>query len=161
MARTQDGIVIHVNRGRGGGRKKKCPFCKRGDVSKLCDFPVQHGKTCDAAMCDSCATTLRSQETDLGHGLTKLNDTYDVCPIHKDAASALGAGVPSAGVGESGRAPLPPGAGNLSLRESEVAVSSQRARELAPASRDSKAGRVFHQQDGEVTKAYYAELNRL
>jgi hypothetical protein len=66
------GAIIHINRGR-GGKKKTCPFCKRGSVSKLCDFPVGNGKTCDAEMCDQCAT-LR------GHY------TVDVCPIHKSQA---------------------------------------------------------------------------
>lgn len=144
-----------------GGRKKKCPFCKAYHVSKLCDFPMQHGKTCDAEICDNCATTLHSQETDLGHGLTKLNDTYDVCPIHKAAAQALAASVPSPGAAEPGAFVLPASEGDLPAGEGTATASSQRTRGLAPATGDSKAARVFHQQDGEVTRAYYAELNRL
>jgi hypothetical protein len=75
------GSVIHINYGR-GGRKKQCPFCKKGHVEKLCDFPIGHGKTCDAGMCSHCATTLGRQTTDIGSGFKRLNDTKDVCPIH-------------------------------------------------------------------------------
>jgi hypothetical protein len=80
------GAVIHINRGRGGGKKKLCPFCKKGWVSKLCDFPVGNGKTCDAEICDQCATNRGYQNTPYGKGtdLVRLNDTVDVCPIHKD-----------------------------------------------------------------------------
>jgi hypothetical protein len=78
------GTVIHINRGR-GGKKKPCPFCKRGWVSKLCDYPIGNGKTCDAEICDRCATQLGHQNTPYGEGtsLVRLNDTIDVCPIHK------------------------------------------------------------------------------
>lgn len=79
----KDGAIIHVNRGR-GGRKQECKFChQKYSEGKLCDFPIEHGKTCDAAMCKDCARTLGRQETDAGHGLKKLNDTIDVCPIHR------------------------------------------------------------------------------
>ncbi len=78
-----NGEVIHINRGRSGGKKKPCPFCKRGLVSKLCDYPVGSGKTCDAEMCDQCKTTLGSQETEFAPGFKRMNDTLDVCPIHK------------------------------------------------------------------------------
>jgi hypothetical protein len=78
-----DGTVVHLNIGRGGGRRKPCPFCKKGRVTKECDYPIGHGKTCDASMCDSCATNLGGQHTKMGNGFTKLNDTKDVCPIHK------------------------------------------------------------------------------
>ena len=80
--KTADGTVIHVNRGR-GGKKKLCPFCKRGSVSKLCDFPIGNGKTCDAEICDGCARTLGRQDVEIGHGMKRLNDTLDVCPIHR------------------------------------------------------------------------------
>jgi hypothetical protein len=78
------GAVIHINRGR-GGKKKQCPFCRRGWVSKLCDFPVGDGNTCDAEMCDHCATLRGHQNTPYGKGtdLVWLNDTVDLCPIHK------------------------------------------------------------------------------
>jgi hypothetical protein len=78
-----NGAVIHINRGRSGERKKLCPFCKRGQVAKLCDFPLGDGKTCDAEMCDHCASTRGGQHTDIGGGFTKLNDTLDYCPKHK------------------------------------------------------------------------------
>ena len=82
-----NGEVIHVNRGRMGG-KFQCKFCHcnaKKEDAKLCDFPVGNGKTCDAQMCSSCAMTLGSQQTDIGHGMKKLNDTIDVCPIHRTA----------------------------------------------------------------------------
>jgi hypothetical protein len=82
--RTQDGTVIHVNRGASGGKKKICRFCRTGKVEKLCDFPIGHGRTCDAEICASCATTKGTQHTDVGHGLKRLNDTFDVCPIHSN-----------------------------------------------------------------------------
>lgn len=75
------GSTIHINRS--GGRKKECPFCRKGWVSKLCDFPIGHGKTCDAPMCDACATRMGRQETQLGGGFSRPNDTKDFCPIHK------------------------------------------------------------------------------
>lgn len=82
--RTEDGTVVHINRGRSAGRLMKCKFCNRNYRNgKLCDFPVGSGKTCDAAMCGDCATTLGSQETDVGNGMKRLGDTRDVCPIHK------------------------------------------------------------------------------
>jgi hypothetical protein len=80
--KSDDGTIIHINRGR--GKKKTCPFCKRGTVSKLCDFPVGNGKTCDAEMCDQCATRKGFQDTPLAPGLKRINDTVDVCPIHKN-----------------------------------------------------------------------------
>lgn len=78
------GAVIHINCGR-GKKAKPCPFCKVRPVSKLCDFPVGNGKTCDAEMCDHCATLRGHQNTPYGEGstLVRLNDTVDVCPIHK------------------------------------------------------------------------------
>jgi hypothetical protein len=79
----KDGTVIHVNRGR-SRKKLTCKFCRAiYTEGKLCDFPIGHGKTCDAAMCDRCGTTMGVQKTDIGHGMKKLNDTVDYCPIHK------------------------------------------------------------------------------
>ena len=82
--KTADGTVIHVNHGRGGGRKKKCPFCKREDVEKLCDFPVGNGKTCDAEICRRCSTTIGTQNLEIAAGFTKMGETVDVCPIHRN-----------------------------------------------------------------------------
>lgn len=82
--------VVHINRGR-GGRRQTCKFCGQTySEGKLCDFPAGNGKTCDAAMCNGCARAIGRQDTDLGHGVTRLNDTIDVCPIHRDQAVALG-----------------------------------------------------------------------
>jgi hypothetical protein len=83
--KTADGVVMHVNRGR-GGKKMTCKFCgQRYSEGKLCDFPVEHGKTCDAAMCSECARTIGRQQTDVGGGMKRLGDTVDVCPIHRAA----------------------------------------------------------------------------
>ena len=67
----RDGMII-CSRGR--KRLPPCKFCQvnGGKVvpsNKLCDFPVGHGKTCDAPMCDAHATNLGTD--------------VDVCPIHK------------------------------------------------------------------------------
>lgn len=78
-----DGTVVHINRGRSGGKKQICKFCNKRPVTKECDYPVEHGKTCDAGMCDDCARTLGYQDIDIGHGIKRLNDTWDVCPIHR------------------------------------------------------------------------------
>jgi hypothetical protein len=84
--KTADGTVMHINRGRGGG-KQFCKFCRRKySEGKLCDFPVGNGRTCDAAMCNECARTLGSQETEIGHGMKRLGDTIDVCPVHRSRA---------------------------------------------------------------------------
>jgi succinate dehydrogenase/fumarate reductase-like Fe-S protein len=48
-------------------------------VSKLCDFPVAKGKTCDAGMCGSCATNIGPDQ--------------DYCPTHKDQKPAAQQGV--------------------------------------------------------------------
>lgn len=90
--KTDDGTVIHVNTGHGGGGKKKlCPFCKQGRVSKLCDYPLSDalfgsGKTCDKEMCDGCARTLGRGEVKISEHLSRLNDTFDVCPLHRGRA---------------------------------------------------------------------------
>lgn len=87
--RTADGTMVHVKRARTPGRKMCCKFCQREyreADGKMCDFPVGNGKTCDAQMCGSCARTLGRQDSDTGHGLKRLNDTIDVCPIHRGHA---------------------------------------------------------------------------
>lgn len=53
-----------------GSHRKRCFFCKNRYQTKLCDFPVGNKKTCDAPMCDLCATSV-------GHDL-------DYCPKHKN-----------------------------------------------------------------------------
>jgi hypothetical protein len=81
--KTVDGTVIHINRSR-RGRKQECKFChQKYSEGKLCDFPVGNGKTCDAAMCNECTRTIGNQHTEIGGGMKRLNDTIDVCPIHR------------------------------------------------------------------------------
>lgn len=81
--KTSDGTVMHINRGR-GGKRHTCAFCKRTYTEgKLCDFPIGNGKTCDAQMCNHCARTIGTQDVDLGGGLKRLGDSFDVCPIHR------------------------------------------------------------------------------
>lgn len=82
-----DGTVAHFNRGHSRGPKRYCKFCRKDYYGgKLCDFPLGGGRTCDAEMCDSCARTLGSQDTDIGHDMKRLGDTIDVCPIHRGQA---------------------------------------------------------------------------
>lgn len=64
-----DGTHVHINMGNSGKKRVQCRFCRRGWISKLCDFPVGHGKTCDAGFCDACAAT--------------VGPNVDYCPIHK------------------------------------------------------------------------------
>jgi hypothetical protein len=53
-------------------RRQTCKFCHKGYVTKLCDFPVSKGKTCDAGMCSACAT--------------RVGPDMDYCPTHKHEA---------------------------------------------------------------------------
>lgn len=92
-----NGEHIHINYGRGNrGKLMKCKFCKfcnynyRQNEGKLCDFPVAEGKTCDAAMCGSCARSLGAQRTRLGTTDFTRADSIDVCPIHRDQAVVTG-----------------------------------------------------------------------
>lgn len=79
----KDGVVIHVNRGRGRGPRRTCQFCHQSYYGgKLCDFPIGDGRTCDAEMCDKCARTVGGQNSDIGQGFKRLADTIDVCPNH-------------------------------------------------------------------------------
>ena len=55
-------------------RRPNCQFCKLREHTKLCDFKVKvgdvgHTKTCDAKMCDVCATNVGPE--------------LDYCPNHK------------------------------------------------------------------------------
>jgi len=86
--KTEDGHVIHINRGRGRAKPKICPFCKKGTVSKLCDYPLSEDgkKTCDAEICDGCARTLGRGDVRVSEHLFRPNDTFDVCPIHRGTA---------------------------------------------------------------------------
>jgi len=84
-----NGEQIHLNLGRSRGRRMRCGFCggkyNQAD-GKLCDFPVGHEKTCDAAMCASCSRRLGYQRTAFGTSGFTQADTIDVCPIHRDKA---------------------------------------------------------------------------
>ena len=51
------------------GRRDRCRFCHNQYVTKLCDFPTGRGRTCDAGMCDRCATAVAHE--------------VDYCPRHK------------------------------------------------------------------------------
>jgi hypothetical protein len=57
-------IVCHS-----GKRRNWCEFCHERPASKLCDGTVLDNKTCDAAICEVCAT----------HG----GKDIDYCPMHK------------------------------------------------------------------------------
>lgn len=55
-------------------RRPACQFCKQREHTKLCDFKIKvgdvgHSRTCDAKMCDRCATNV-------GRDL-------DYCPTHQ------------------------------------------------------------------------------
>jgi len=74
------GVICHSRR---LGRKL-CKFCRQPyREGKLCDYPIAEGKTCDAEMCGSCARTLGRQDTEMGGGLIRPNDSIDVCPDHR------------------------------------------------------------------------------
>ncbi len=50
---TKDGMnFILCHRG-GGGSGQKCAYCHRS-ATRLCDFEVEDGKTCDVPMCGFC-----------------------------------------------------------------------------------------------------------
>jgi predicted amidophosphoribosyltransferase len=55
-------------------RKHLCVFCRAEYSSKLCDFPVAKGKSCDAKICDACATSISAD--------------VDYCPRHRDQKPA-------------------------------------------------------------------------
>jgi predicted amidophosphoribosyltransferase len=65
--RDAEGHVTAILCGR--SRRQTCRFCHNGYVTKLCDFPVAKGKTCDAGMCEACATNVAHE--------------VDYCPNHK------------------------------------------------------------------------------
>jgi hypothetical protein len=67
--RDKEGHVTAIVCGRRQPRRF-CKSCNREFASKLCDFPVAPGKTCDAPICDKCATAVGP---DLDH-----------CPKHKN-----------------------------------------------------------------------------
>jgi hypothetical protein len=64
------GMICGVRR----APRRVCKFCNRDFVRKLCDFPSTPSKTCDAGMCDRCATS--------------TGPDRDYCPNHKDQKPA-------------------------------------------------------------------------
>lgn len=87
--KAPDGTVVHVNRRHSRDPKRHCKFCGYDYYGgKLCDFPIGAGRTCDAQMCDECARTLGRGEVEIGGGMKRLNDTIDVCPLHRGMAMA-------------------------------------------------------------------------
>jgi hypothetical protein len=64
-----DSFAICCSRGK---KRHWCQFCHERAATKLCDAPLPGGKTCDAAICDVCAT--------------KGGNDIDYCPGHKDEA---------------------------------------------------------------------------
>jgi hypothetical protein len=87
-----DGAIIHINRGRQRDRVVHCTFCNRDykqSRGKLCDFPIGDGKTCDAQMCSECSRTIGRGDVPIGHGLSRPNETFDLCPIHRGKAVVI------------------------------------------------------------------------
>jgi hypothetical protein len=69
---TKDGpVTAHILR-RNRRFGSLCEFCRNQYVSKLCDFATGKNKTCDAGMCDKCATN--------------VGRNRDYCPAHKHQA---------------------------------------------------------------------------
>jgi hypothetical protein len=52
-----------------------CRICGTHPATRLCDFEVSPGKTCDARMCEHCAL--------------RIDDDYDLCPKHSDSNDQL------------------------------------------------------------------------
>ena len=81
------GGVAHIHRSKSRGPKRHCKFCNTDYYGgKLCDFPIGNGRTCDAQLCDNCSQTLGRQASLQQSGLKRLNDTIDVCPLHRGMA---------------------------------------------------------------------------
>lgn len=79
-----NGGVAHVNMGH--SKPKRCKFCTHGTGAMLCDFTVGQGKTCDAPMCERCATEVG---LDLHHCPTHKGKTAEVHPAMTDTAPTL------------------------------------------------------------------------
>lgn len=47
----------------------KCKFCLKYDGTKMCDFPLSEGRTCDARICVRCTTV--------------MGPDRDYCPNHR------------------------------------------------------------------------------
>ena len=70
VIKNREGQPIGIICGHRQRSRTLCKFCNRDFVRKLCDFPTgAGGKTCDAGMCDRCATSIGPDK--------------DYCPTHK------------------------------------------------------------------------------
>jgi hypothetical protein len=67
---TESGPLTFHACTRGGTRY--CTFCRNLPVAKLCDYATGKNKTCDAGMCEKCATS--------------VGPDLDYCPRHKQQA---------------------------------------------------------------------------
>lgn len=67
-ALEMNGATYFICRGRRSYPEKLCCFCKVKFTSRLCDYEIERGKTCDAEMCSSCAT--------------RIGKDLDICPDH-------------------------------------------------------------------------------
>lgn len=56
--------------------QRLCKFCRKLYATKLCDAPLANGKTCDAPICPSCATS--------------GGEDIDYCPDHRNQQSLFG-----------------------------------------------------------------------
>lgn len=63
---TKDGVTFLIC-GRGLPQQPSCRYCANTST-KLCDFPVGNGKTCDAPICDAHASS--------------VGPDRDLCPKH-------------------------------------------------------------------------------
>jgi hypothetical protein len=70
------GVAILCFRGR-KRRRALCQFCLRLEATRECDHPETLERTCDAAMCDRCAT--------------RIAPDVDLCPVHAQERSIVGA----------------------------------------------------------------------
>jgi len=66
---TKNGPVTAIVCSHRRGQYKLCRFCSNRLYTRLCDFVVARKKTCDAPMCDACATS--------------VGPDLDYCPTHK------------------------------------------------------------------------------
>lgn len=69
MIRLADGTVCYVKHS--APRRQKCRFCARWST-KLCDFPMGNGKTCNAPCCSE-------------HSVS-VGEDRDFCEAHRKAA---------------------------------------------------------------------------
>lgn len=72
-----------------GERRQLCSSCKRSTATKLCDFRLANGKTCDRPLCAACAVEQPQPprpypEMPLE---TIVRDSVDYCPAHARLAA--------------------------------------------------------------------------